>query len=326
VEVINQGVAELQAMGVHAIVALVHQGGEGSPGGGSVRGTEITRIAEGIDPDVDVIVSGHSHRGYQGFIAGKLVTQAYAYGTAIADIRLTIDRGSGDVTDKSAAIVTTYADRLPPDPYVQAWVDAWRALVQPLVDRVVGVAAERIVRNETPGEESAIGNLVSDAFRAATGAQIACLNAGGDRADIPAGPVTWGKLFEVQPFGNELVTLLLTGAQIERVLNEQWANQPNPFVMKCSGMVYTWDAAEPDGARVTLAEVALAGGTPLQADGVYTFTVNDFLADGDQNFTVFLESPLRLPGPVDVDALIEYVERLPQPFTMRVEGRINRRN
>jgi 5'-nucleotidase len=92
--------------------------------------------------------------------------------------------------------------------------------------------------------------------------------------------------------------------------------------MRCSGLVYTWDPKAPEPERVTLADMFLADGTPIEADRVYTITVNNFLADGGHNLTILQESPTRVQGPVDIDAIVAYVQQLPQPFTSRVEGRI----
>lgn len=325
VETVNRYVAELQAQGIHAIVALVHQGGDGSPAGGVIEGVEINRIAAGLDADVDVIVSGHSHRGYRGFIAGKLVTEAYAYGTGFADISLSLDRQSGDVVSKSARIVTTYVGAVPADPALAERVAGWREQASALTARVVNVAAEPIARIASDAGESAIGNLVADAFRAAMATEIGCLNAGGERADIEAGPVTWGRLYEVQPFGNELIAVRLSGEQILRLLNQQWDGQPNQRILKCSGIRYTWDAAQPDDQKVLLTEV-FVNGDPLDPGASYTLAINNFLADGGHNYRVLQEVGERTPGPTDLEALVSYVERLPMPFTAKLEDRIRRRN
>ncbi|MGH2583839.1 MAG: bifunctional metallophosphatase/5'-nucleotidase [Dehalococcoidia bacterium] len=322
-EAVNRTVVELQAMGVRTIVVLLHKGGDGISGG-VIEGEEFNRVVSAFDPEVDVVVSGHTHRGYRGTIDGRLVTQAYSRGTAFADIDLEIDRTTGDVVEKQAAIVNVFVGGLAPEPEpaLVALLEQAAAAVRPVVERVVGEASEDILRVPDTGAEDAVANLVADAFRWATGADIGCVNAGGWRADILAGPVTWGELFEVQPFGNELVTLTLTGAQLERVLNQQWTGQPTLRIMRCSGLVYGWDPALPEDQRVTLANMFLGDGSPVEAERSYTVTVNNFLADGGHDLTVLQESPTRVPGPSDMEALVAYVEQLPQPFTSRVEGRL----
>lgn len=326
VDTINRYVAELQAMGIRAIVVLLHQGGRGTLDGGEITGDDINRIATGVSDAVDVIVSGHSHQGYQGMIAGKLVTQSFSNGTAFADIDLDLDRATGDIVRRQAEIVTAYTDTLAPDAAVEARVQAWRDEVRPIIEQEIGVAAVALSREETAAGESALGNLIADSMRAAMGTQIACVNPGGIRADLDAGPATYGDLFTIQPFGNDLVQMALTGMQLERVLNLQWDGQPFPRILKCSGMTYTWDAVRPPESRVRLADVRLSDGGMVTADGRYTITVNNFLADGGDNFTVLREGTERVVGPVDLAALIEYILALPQPFTAVTEGRIMRLN
>jgi 5'-nucleotidase len=324
VPTINRYVAQLQAQGVNAIVALIHQGGDGSVDGGPIMGAEINRIAGGLDPAVRVIVSGHTHRGYQGYIGDKLVTQAFSYGTALADLDITVDRQSGRIVGATAEVITAYLDDLSLDPAIVAQVRAWQDEVRPQVERVVGEAATAITRENSPAGESALGNLIADAQRAAMRTQMAFMNPGGIRDELPAGTITWGRLFQIQPFANDLVRMTLTGAQIERLLNQQWQNPDNPRILKPSGVRYTWDGNS-SSQRVRLADVFLADGTPLRPNERYTVTVNSFLATGGDGFTVLNEGEDRETGPVDLDALVSYIESLPQPISARIEGRIEHR-
>ncbi|QIA27787.1 bifunctional metallophosphatase/5'-nucleotidase [Thermaerobacter sp. PB12/4term] len=325
-ESVNRYVAELKRQGVETIIVLLHQGGEGDRRGGPISGA-IVPIVEAMDDEVDVVLSGHTHRGYWGIIDGKLVTQAYSSGTAFADVDLVLDRATGDVIDKRARIVDTYADVPPgtePDKQIARLVARAEEQVEPIINRVVGTAADDITRQQTPAGESELGNLIADAQRWAMGTQVAFMNPGGIRADIAAGEVTWGELYEVQPFGNDLVKMTLTGAQIERLLEQQWLNQPYPRILQVSGLDYSWDPRRPVGDRVDPADIRI-GGQPLDLNARYTVTANSFLAAGGDNFSVFTEGQDRVVGPVDIDALVRYVEQLPQPFNARVEGRITLR-
>jgi len=156
------------------------------------------------------------------------------------------------------------------------------------------------------------------------GTEIALMNPGGIRADIEAGEVTWGELFAVQPFGNDLVRMTLTGAQIIALLNQQWEGQPFARIMKPSGLTYTWRENGPGFAdnRVDPASI-LVNGSPLDPLASYSVTVNSFMAGGGDNFSVLIEGTERVIGPVDLDALIDYIESLPQPFSAAIEGRIS---
>lgn len=164
-----------------------------------------------------------------------------------------INKHTRDVVAKSAAIVTTFGDAGPgltPDPQVAELVAQAQATVAPLVNRVIGEAATDLLRTESPAGESTLGNLIADAQRAAQGTDFAFMNLGGIRADLSAGPVTYGELFTIQPFGNSLVRMDLTGQQIYDLLNQQWVNQPFPGILKASGLTYTWDNNRPIGDRI----------------------------------------------------------------------------
>ncbi|HEY8488358.1 MAG TPA: bifunctional metallophosphatase/5'-nucleotidase [Thermaerobacter sp.] len=322
-EAINRYVAELKAQGIETIVVLLHQGGDGDRRGGPISG-DVVPIVEALDDEVDVVLSAHTHRGYWGTIDGKLVTQAYSSGTAFADVDLVLDRATGDVIAKEAAIVDTWADVAPgnePDPRIARIVARAEEQVEPIINRVVGVAADDITRQTTPAGESELGNLIADAQRWAMGTDVAFMNPGGIRADLAAGEVTWGELYEIQPFNNDLVKMTLTGAQIERLLEQQWLNQPRPRILQVSGLTYRWDPSRPPGDRVDPADVFI-NGQPLDLEARYTVTANSFIAAGGDNFTAFTEGQDRVVGPVDIDALVDYVQQLPQPFNAVIEGRI----
>jgi 5'-nucleotidase len=323
---INRYAAELQQQGVHAIVVLIHQGGEGTRDGGPIRGA-IVPIVEALDPALDVVVSGHTHQFYQGTIAGKLVTQAGSYSQGFADVRLTLDRATGAVTAKRAEIVDTLADEPPgssPDSALAALVARAVAQTAPLANRPMGTAAASLARAPNAAGESPLGDLVADAQRAALDTEAAFMNPGGLRTDLRAGPVTYADIFAVQPFGNSLVRMTLTGAQIVRLLEQQWLDQPQPRVLQASGITYAWQPERPVGQRVDPTDVRI-GGQPLDLNGSYHVAVNSYLAEGGDNFTVLRDGTERLGGPQDLDALADYLQRLPQPFSAPAAGRIETR-
>ncbi|BBW96228.1 bifunctional metallophosphatase/5'-nucleotidase [Geobacillus icigianus] len=317
---INKAVRELKKKGVRTIVVLAHNPGASNPDGTNASG-EIVDIAKTVDDEVDVIFAGHNHAYLNAVVDGKLLVQSYSYGTAFSDVDLKIDPRTKDVVAKQAEIVTTYHDGITPDPEIRALVEKYEAKVAPLVNQVVGTAAETITDEQNASGESALGNLIADAQRAAMNTDFAFMNPGGIRADIEQGEVTWGELYNVQPFNNQLVKMTLTGAQIRELLNQQW--QPTKTrMLQISGLRYTWSASRPAGNKVV--DIQLPDGTPLNPNGEYTVTVNSFLADGGDGFTVLTQGTNREVGPVDLDALVSYIRGLAQPFSARMEGRINR--
>lgn len=338
-DAINASVAQLKRQGIRTIIVTIHQGlrqaptyeGPTDPDVQGLTGA-IVDIVRRLSDDVDVVVSGHAHGFTNALVAnnnGKqiLVTQAFSASTAYDDIDLSISRRTHDVVEKSAAIVTTWGDQGPgltPDTAVAKIVAAADERVAPLVNRLIGVAQTAITTTENAAGESALGNLIADSQRASTDTQFAFMNPGGIRDNLAAGEVLWGELFAIQPFSNDLVSMDLSGAQIDLLLEQQWINQNPPKILKISGLTYTWDAARPIGDRVI--EIRDASGAVLGASMIYRVTVNSFMASGGDNFVVLPAGTNRVVGAVDLDALVEYVESLQQPFTAQIEGRITRLN
>jgi 2',3'-cyclic-nucleotide 2'-phosphodiesterase (5'-nucleotidase family) len=244
------------------------------------------------------VVSGHAHQFANAYFASAtgseiLVTQAYSAGMAYADIELTVDRRSGEVVDKSAQIVPTFADEGPglfPAADVAALEQAAEAKAKQLLAEVVGVADEPVTDVPSAAGESALGNLMADAERAASNAQIALVSQVAIRADMLAGPITMGRLLAVHPFGNVVVAMELSGVQLRRVLAQQWAFAP-PHMLQVSGLAYSWDAALPAGERALAIRV---GHDPLRDDKIYRVAVNDYRARGGGGF------PAKLPAGVGV--------------------------
>lgn len=338
-EAINAEVERLRSQGVRAIIVSIHQGSLQSPSSAAPTPVEplaldgaIGEIVRRLDDEVDLVISGHAHGFTNALVENAkgtpiLVTQAFSASTAYGDIDLAIDPRSRDIVRKSARILTTWADEGPglnPQPKVAALVAEAIDTVAPLVERVISVAATGISRTENTAGESALGNLIADAQRAAMGTEIALMNPGGIRDDIQAGEVTWGELFAVQPFGNNLVRMTLTGAQIVALLDQQWAGQPFARILKPSGLTYSWNQNGPGFAdnRVDPASIRV-NGSPLDPLASYSVTVNSFMAGGGDNFSVLTQGTDRVIGPVDLDALIDYIESLPQPFSAAIEGRIS---
>lgn len=336
---INQEVGVLRRRGVRAIVVALHQGTRQDSYLGPTRDAPqaldgaIGDIVARLDDEIDVVVSGHAHSFTNTLMPnanGKLilVTQAFSASTAYGDIDLALDPRSRDIIHKSAAIVTTWADEGPglqPNDAVANLVARADERVAPLVNRVIGQASADLTRAESPAGESALGNLIADAQRAAMGTDVALMNPGGIRADIAAGDVTWGELFSVQPFNNDLVRLNLTGSQIIALLNQQWTNQPFARVLKPAGLTYRWleNGAGHTDNRVDPASIQVNGAL-LDPNATYSVAGNSFLASGGDNFTVLTQGTNRIVGPADLDALVDYVANLPQPFTATIEGRIAR--
>ncbi|HEY6511649.1 MAG TPA: 5'-nucleotidase C-terminal domain-containing protein, partial [Burkholderiaceae bacterium] len=302
-----------------AIVVLIHEGGLPSGDYDECPGISgpIVRIVEQFDAAVDLVVSGHTHRAYNCRIAGRLVTSADKYGTLVTEIDLVLDPASGDVRETRARNLIVRTDRFARDAAQTQLIEQYERLAAPLAKRSVGRAFAPLTRDESPAGEMPVGLLVADAQLAATsgdGAQLALMNPGGLRATLAGdanGLVRYEDLFAVQPFYNNLVTITLTGAQLQRALEQQWLNQPRPRVLQVSrGFSYTWDAAKPPGERIVPGSLRL-NGAAIEPQQKLRVTINSFLAGGGDNFTVFKQDGLEArTGMMDIDALERYVAAL----------------
>ncbi len=331
VETANRYAAELQARGVQTIVVLLHEGGAQSgaeawdvDGCNGLTGP-IVGIAEGMSDAIDVVVSGHTHQAYNCLLDGKVVTSASSNGRLATDIDLSIDRRTGDVMDEATTVDNVIVERgVPADPAQTELIARYREALGPIATEVVGETAAALTRAQetlfTEGDrilvgESALGNVIADAQFAATddeaGAVAALMNPGGVRADLDAGPVTYEEAFTVQPFANNLVTLDLTGAQLQCVLEQQF--QLGRTLYPSASLTYQVDragttaAADPcSGTRVPDGSVAI-GGVPVAPAGTYRITVNNFLAGGGDGFSTLTAGTDAVTGPIDLDAFTAYL-------------------
>ena len=315
-ETVNALVPVLRQQGIEAIVVLIHEGGMPSGDYNECPGISgpIVDIVKKLDKAVDLVVSGHTHRAYNCRIDNRLVTSADKYGTLVSEIDITLDPKTGDVTQARADNLIVRTDRFAKDAAQTKLIATYEQLAAPLAKRVVGRVGAPLSRDESPAGEMPIGLVIADAQLAATGdagAQLALMNPGGVRANLSgdaSGQVRYEDLFSVQPFYNNLVTITLTGAQLQRALEEQWLNQPRARVLQVSrGFSYSWDNAKPPGQRIVPDSLRL-NGAPIEPQQRLRVTINSFLAGGGDNFTVFKRDAQDLrTGMMDIDALERYV-------------------
>lgn len=327
-DTVNALVPELKKRGIEAIVVLLHEGGAQNVASNPTTMNQcngftgpVVDIVNRLDPEVDMVISGHTHNAYNCNINGRLVTSASSFGRVLTKIDLTLDRSTGEVTSMTANNLVVTRD-VPQAPLLTALIAKYQALTAPLANRVVGAISADITRTANAAGESALGDVIADAQLDATNdpgfgeAVIAFMNPGGIRADLTyaqisgseqPGEVTYGEMFTVQPFGNSMVTMSLTGAQIKAVLEQQFNNPAagqNRILQVSNGFTYSWSVSAPIGSKVS--NLAL-NGVPLDLAATYRVTVNSFLADGGDNFTVLRQGTDRLGGEVDTDALEQYL-------------------
>ncbi|MBX6364287.1 MAG: 5'-nucleotidase C-terminal domain-containing protein [Gemmatimonadetes bacterium] len=312
---IDRWVPELRRRGADFVIVVAHSGALCDSTGRACRG-EIVDWAAAVHEKPDLIVAGHTHRVVRTVVNGVPIVQAGYYGQHYAVVDL--ERATPDAPARAwiRDIPVAYADRVAPDSGVAALVERYRREVGPKVEARIATLAEALPRGRG---EYPLGRLIADAQRRATGAQVAFMNNGGIRTDLPAGPVTWERLYELSPFGNRLVVLTLTGAKLREAI-EQAVRGGEPGA-QLSGVVATYDPTRPPGSRVV--SLTLSDGQPVRDDAAYTVAVNDFLAGQGDAFTAFANPVARKDtGIVDLDALIEYLKALPQPVRAPADPRL----
>ncbi len=344
----NATADELRAEGADVIVLLVHEGATGtSYASATDPSTAFGKIVNGVDGDIDAIVSGHTHLAYnhsvpvqQWIDQGRAVTQrpvvsAGQYGTNLNKLVFTVDRETSQVAAKTQSILalkTGQTANYPVDQPTKAIVDAAVAKANELGARRLGDIAGPFNRaklangtTENRGGESTAGNLVAEVQRWATrtdesgAAQIAFMNPGGLRADmVGTGTdyprvLTYRQAAEVQPFANTLVNMKLTGAQLKTALEQQWqrdasGNVPSrPFLRLGISKGFTY-TYDPSREEGSRVTAMYLNGTPIDRTATYSVTVNSFLASGGDNFRVFAQgSQIRDTGKSDLQAMVDYM-------------------
>ncbi|XAP79232.1 bifunctional metallophosphatase/5'-nucleotidase [Citromicrobium bathyomarinum] len=325
-DTINAAAADLETNGVDAVVVAIHQGlaPDEQPdvfGCAAISGP-LREILDRLNPGIDVVISGHTHRPYVCDYSTvdparpMLVTSAAWGGQMLTDITLAIDPASDRVVSKTARNLVIANDEgtaregiLRPAPrqdiaaYVARYADAARDAESRPVGKLSGAATK-------DGIEHALGNLIADSQLAATrsaGAQIALMNDGGIRADLVPGEdgtLTFGQIYTVQPFGNTLITKSFTGAQLLALLRSQFREDGATIFSGSQGFLQTL-AREGDSYRFVSATL---NGQPIDPAATYRVTMNSFLATGGDGFDIFAQGTDAVTGPVDLDATEAYLD------------------
>jgi 2',3'-cyclic-nucleotide 2'-phosphodiesterase (5'-nucleotidase family) len=279
-------------------------------------------LAQAVD-GIDVIVGGHTHLFLErpAQVNGALIVQAGAKGAVLGRLEVTVDLATGEVVDyaRGDVLLPVSNDVTEVNKEVQALVQAALTEAAETIDQSIG----EIVRSVEPKRsgEFALGNLVVDGMLAADmgdgmPADIAMHNNGGIRAGLDKGPITFGQLYAVLPFDNQLMALDLTGAQVLQILEHSVSERPG--AMQVAGMTFMFSTARPAGERIREATV---GGEPLDPDRTYRVVTIDYLASGGDGQVTFLEGTNAAYGESEVWAVAQYI-RENSPVDPQIERRI----
>ena len=319
---INKALVEVRAKGATVFVVLIHEGGhtdEGfnEPDCKNLKGP-IVGIAKRLDPELKLIISGHTHTGFQCKVDGRTITQAEMGGHVLSRIKLMVDPASRLLRDISVRNVVLKPGEHPADPRMAAYLKQVKQRSEAALARPVArIGAKVVARKLNDAGEAPLGNLIADAVLEATkgeGVQIAFMNSGGMRKDLEAGDnlvATYGQAQVVLPFSNTIVVMDMTGAQLRALLEQQWirkhADSNAAMLHPSRGFSYRWDGAKPRGQRVVPGSVKLDG-VAIDDAKTYRVAANNFLAEGGDGFGAFAEASNKRDTQIlDLDAFVRYL-------------------
>ncbi|WP_243059751.1 ExeM/NucH family extracellular endonuclease [Nocardioides sp. SR21] len=346
VDAVNEHADELKGPdgcdeGVSAdlVIELVHEGAASTAYAAVTDDSTFGKIVAGANENVDAIVSGHTHLAYNHRVPvpaweteGRAVTErpvvsAGQYGANLNRLQFEFAPGDGDLVNIRQTVLQL--KDYDADPDTQVIVDAAVAFAETEGAKVLGDTDGPFMRarrtgddgqiSESRGAESTLGNLIAEMQRWKTGADIGFMNPGGLRADLLGNgvdlrEVTYRQAANTQPFANTLVTMDLTGAQIEELLEQQWqrdadGNIPSrPFLRlgTSAGFTSTFDASKPEGSRIT---GMWLDGAPLDREATYRVSATSFLAGAGDNFWELAEGEnVQDTGFTDLQAVVEYLD------------------
>lgn len=367
VEATVEAARELRAQGVDAIVVTAHIGGRCSKTNdpndlhSCDHRQEAMELLNGLPHGiVDAFFAGHTHAQMRHYVNGIPATQGLAFSREFSAIDLWIDTANDKVVKSEIRPLTMICSfvyegtescdprtasagaKLVPRTFLGQPISPVlrvAAVVEPFLRRVAAkrdeklgiVATARFSRSYAA--ESPLGNLIADALRESSGADIAIMNSGGIRADLAAGDVTYGAVFAVSPFDNYPAVVVMTGAQVREML--RLTTTGNRGILQVSGLRYSIDAArdseKDQSVRDRITSVTLEDGAPLDPEKLYSVAMPDFVATGGDGVSelmssipkdriqIFYAKPIR-------DAIIDVLKKWNRPLTPVVEGRITMHN
>jgi 5'-nucleotidase len=316
---LQDSIDDLTRLGVNKIIVLSHVGYQPEKA--------LVRSLRGVD----MVVGGHSHTllgkiklpestiegggAYPTVVKNAdgdttLVVQAWDWGKVVGQIRVIFD-DEGVIKSWRDAKPFAVTQEIPEDITIKSMVEAFKKPIESLKNQPTGEVSEAIARGAAGEGTSPMGKVITDAVLAqvkSQGALAAFVNGGGVRAGLEPGPTSYGDLIQVQPFGNTVVLLDVTGAELKAALEHGVRDLPahsGGFLHISAGSGYDVDAQKPAGSRIS--NIVLSG-QKVTPEGVYRVALPNFVANGgDAHAELKAARGRRVDtGIVDLDALIEY--------------------
>lgn len=329
---LKAGVKALKDQGINKIFLVSH------------LGYPLEQEVAKTVPGIDVIVSGHSHTllgkfdnpdfpksegPYPTVINNPdgnktLLVATWEWGKILGRLKIDFDTKGAVTKWEGGPIVVS--ENIAEDPVAKSMIETLKIPVANLRQEIVTDLKQSLdgSREIVRKRESTMANVIADAALSAAknaNAELALVNGGGVRASMNAGPLSFEEAITVQPFGNTLVILDLTGKQLKTALEHgvsKWSEGKGQFLHVSKGMAYTFDLSKPVGNRVTKATL---NDKPLEDTKVYKVATNNFIAAGGDGFAVFKDVKKLETGTLDIDILVDYLKKN-KNLNYAKEGRI----
>ncbi|SES06067.1 bifunctional metallophosphatase/5'-nucleotidase [Salipaludibacillus aurantiacus] len=269
-------------------------------------------LAENVD-FFDVIIGGHSHsRIFEADIVnGTPVVQAGADSLFVGHFNLEFDGTDVTFNDYYLQDVEELTEV---NQDVQDMIDAYNAEAEELLQEVVGYTNTGLFRDARYQRDTSLGNFITDAMKDALGADLALTNNGGIRANIDEGDITAADIYTVEPFGNELTEIEITGEDLKDVIEYSFSRS-NSIDLQTSGLSYTIYTDE-DGA-FTDADLYIDG-EPVDYNETYTLVTNNFMAAGGSGYDFSAADIIQMEAGYITNAMFQWMD-----YLMESEGAVD---
>lgn len=267
-------------------------------------------LAENID-FFDVIIGGHSHtRTFEEvMVNGTPVVQAGADARFVGHFNLEYDNGEVNFNDFNLQDVSELSET---NESVQDLIDMYNEEAEELLNEVIAETNTGLSRDGRYERDTSLGNFWTDAMKEALDADIAITNNGGIRDSIDSGDITAGDIYRVEPFANELSEIEITGAELQRLIEDSYGSRND---LQTSGLTYTIYVNENND----LIEADLnVDGEPIQADETYTLITNNFMAEGGDGYDFSNADIVQAEAGYVTTAMFQHLD-----FLMETEGAVD---
>ncbi len=269
---------------------------------------------------IDVIIGSHSATAleipYEDSINHTIICQAYGHLSSIGFLDLLVDKRTKRIAGYKGELVDLLSEQIDEDTIMLGIVEKWETITQKGFDEVIGYSEEELAR--AGFEETAIGNLITDAMREYFDADMAIHNSGGIRGNMPKGDITYRDCYNIDALSNTAVVMEMTGRNIIEAL--EIGVNGHHAIFQVSGLRFRYDSKKPIGSRIL--EVSLSDGDPIDPEKNYSLVTNSFLAAGGGEYVIF-KSGANIQDSFHYlrSIIADYVKKH-TPIKGRIEGRI----